>query len=234
MPYPSIVSFLTDWQAAFDRQGLKLHGFAGLRKWLQGELSAWIGLSLLLWTIFPSAPHIHAAYNCSWQPFFSVLMEATHSLDYKSLQVLRTLQAHISLKPSDVYTELYNKGDSTAYFSISWCVWSSQPCCGTGRGTSAPLCRYVQGWLVGHGWAVPHTFPRFQHGGVALGATQWQDELLLLLPAQESVATSFFNPAQVRPDFPVQITIALFTFHTPKGQTPGLCWSRCLRRKLKD
>lgn len=51
---------------------------------------------------------------------------------------------------------------------------------------------------------------------------------------RKSVATSFFKPAQVRPDFPVQITIALFTFHTLKGQTPGLCWSRCLRRKLKD
>lgn len=43
-------------------------------------------------------------------------MEGTHSLAHKSLQVLRTLQAHISLKPSDVYTELYNKGDITVVF----------------------------------------------------------------------------------------------------------------------
>lgn len=102
--------------------------------------------------------HTHG-YNCSCQPFFGVLMEATHSLACKSLQVLRTLQ---SLLSSDVYTELYNKGDITVFFSISWCVWSSQPCCGTGRGTSALLCRYVQGWLAGHSWAVPHPFPRFQ------------------------------------------------------------------------
>jgi len=44
--------------------------------------------------------------------------------------------------------------------------------------------------------------------------------LLLLLPTSETAAASSFNPAQVRPDFPVQITIALFTFHTPKGKTP--------------
>lgn len=230
LPYPSIVSFLSDWQAAFDRQGLKLHGAAGLRKWLQGELSAWIGLFPLLWTILPSAPHIHTGYNCSCQPFSGVLMEATHSLACKSLQVLRTLQAHFSLKSSDVYTELYDNGDVTVVFSISWSVWSSQPCCGTGRGTSASLCRYVQGWLAGHS---PSSFPTFS-GRVAFAATQSQDVLLLLLPRQESVATSFFNPAPVRPDFLVQITIALFTFHTPKGQTPELCWSRCLRKKLKD
>lgn len=65
-------------------------------------------------------------------------------------------------------------------------------------------------------------------------ATQSQYALSLLLPTQETAAASFFNPAQVRPDFPVQITIALFTFHTPKGKTSWLCWSRCLRRRLKD
>lgn len=88
------------------------------------------------------------------------------------------------------------------------------------------------------GWpqlSSPSSFPTFS-GCVAFAATQSQDVLLLLLPTQESVATSFFNPAPVRPDFLVQITIALFTFHTPKGQTPGLGlrWSRCLRKKLKE
>lgn len=37
LPCASFVSFLTDWQAAFDRQGLKHHEVAGLRKRLQGN-----------------------------------------------------------------------------------------------------------------------------------------------------------------------------------------------------
>lgn len=91
-----------------------------------------------------------------------------------------------------------------------------------GRGTSTLLRRYVWGWLAGRDQAVPHTFPGCQHGGVAFRATWSQYAFSLLLPTQETAAASFFNPAQVRPDFLVQITIALFTFHTPKGKTPWL------------
>lgn len=44
--------------------------------------------------------------------------------------------------------------------------------------------------------------------------------LPLPLPAQETTA-SFFHRAQVRPDFPVEITTALFTFIHPRGRDPG-------------
>lgn len=78
----------------------------------------------------------------------------------------------------------------------------------------APQVR-VGGW-GGRGPALPRTFPASQHGGAAFRATQSHYVLfLLLLPTQETSAASFFSPAQVRPDFPVQITIALFKFHTP-------------------
>lgn len=52
---------------------------------------------------------------------------------------------------------------------------------------------------------------------------------VLSLPA----AASFFCQAQAQPDFPVQLTTALFTFHTPTGKRAWLCWSGCLRRKFR-
>lgn len=69
--------------------------------------------------------------------------------------------------------------------------------------------------------------PRCQHGGAA--HTELRGHNVLSLPA----AASFFCQAQAQPDFPVQLTTALFTFHTPTGKRAWLCWSGCLRRKFR-
>lgn len=176
-----------------------------------------------------SPSHIHMATSVPAGPAL-VLMQDTPSLACEKL-FWRTLKAHLSLKASDLYTDSFTR---RVMLSLCSPFPSAHQAAGpaAGRGTSTPLCRNMQGWLAGHGRAVLRTFPGCQHRGVAFWARQSQHVLSLLLPTQETAATSFFNPAQVRPDFPVPITIALFTFHASKGETPWLCWSSCQRRKL--
>lgn len=125
----------------------------------------------------------------------------------------RTLRGQPFLKTRwCLHWALYHKGVIACVFR-SWCVWSSRPCPGTWRLHPAPQVR-AGGW--GAGPCTPTDFPRFSVRRCCVSShTVAVCAFLLLLPTQESSAASFFNPAQVRPDFPVQITIALFTFHTP-------------------
>ena len=77
----------------------------------------------------------------------------------------RTLKAHLSLKPSDVYTESFTTRVMLLCFPFPGVY--KVACPAAGRGTSTALRRNVQGRLAGRGRAVPHTFPGCQHGGVA-------------------------------------------------------------------
>lgn len=204
---------------------------AGLRKQLQGN---WVHGLFCLPCSEPSfllpLTYTHG-YECSCQACFSVSMQDTHSLACKRL-LLHDSQSPPFLKTLRYLTESFTMRMMLLCFLFPGGYKVARPV--AGLGTSTLLYRCVQGQLADRGPAVPSTFPGCQHGGVAFRATQSQHVLSLLLPTLETAAASFFNPAQVRPDFPVQITIAIFTFHTPKGKTPWLCWSRCLRRRLKD
>lgn len=207
LPCERFVSLLTDWQAALGRKGLKHHEVAGLGKQLQ---RSWVHELVCLPCPEPSfllpLTYKHS-YKYSCRSRFGVSMQDTHSPACKGggRAFLKTFWC--------LHWALYNKGvvarvfHSVARMKQPALPWDVAP----------PLAPQVRagGW-GGRGPALPRTFPASQHGGAAFRDTQSHYVLfLLLLPTQETSAASFFSPAQVRPDFPVQITIALFTFHTP-------------------
>lgn len=102
---------------------------------------------------------------------------------------------------------------------------SRLPCFGVSmQDTHSPACQrrlLPQAHLQGHadgftGLVSLQPFSIRQHGGTA--HIQPCRHSALLLPAAAS-----FCQAQVQPDFPVQITTTLFTFHTPTGKRAWIC-----------
>lgn len=136
-------------------------------------------------------------YKCSCQPCFGVSMQDTHSLACKRL-FLQDSQGPPFLKIRCLHRELYNKGEVLrlpfpGVQKVPALRWEAAP-----LPCSAGTCRGGWPWP-----SSPMHVPTLSAQGGAFQATRSQCVTSLLLPAQETAATSFFNPAQVRPDFPV-------------------------------
>lgn len=232
----NFVSFLTDWQAALNHERIKHHNIAGLRKQLQENWTpellclSWSEPSFLLCLTYTHS------YKCPLHLCYGVSMHDTHS---PALQKpVATGQVHLFVSHSDVH----NKSITARVMLLcapapgTYKVASPATTCGTSA-HSIGTCR--GGWLslaeqsctLSQGeystysvgalkkWLWLSRADVGSKGGVIFWARRSQYALLLLLPTQETAVASFFNPAQVRPDFPVWITTALVTFHTPKRKT---------------
>lgn len=152
--------FTPDWLAGSIRlAGAEAPWGFRSQRMIIGELSASTVLLPLLWTIFPSAPHIY-----TWRQV--VLLAPLWCFDARYPQpalqevVLEDSQGPPFLKSLSFYTDGFTT--SVTLFLCSPLPSAHQAASpAAGCGTSIPLCRNMQGWVAGWLWpSSPTYFPR--------------------------------------------------------------------------